>query len=71
MSIAVDVLKAERENLKEHLRTIEVDQRRVEAELKSVRQRELRTKREIEALSTLIELAEAEGKSDAEKTEGT
>lgn len=71
MSIAVDVLKAERENLKEQLRAIEVDQRRVEAELKAVRQRELRTKREIEALSTLIELADAEGKADPDRPEGT
>lgn len=71
MSIAVDVLKAERENLKELLRAIEAEQRKVEAELKAVRQRELRTKREIEALSTLIELADSTSKEDAEKGEGS
>lgn len=59
MAISVDTLKSEREALKEQLRQIEADQRRVEAELKAVRQRELRTRREIEALSTLIDLAEA------------
>ncbi len=71
MSIAVDVLKAERENLKELLRTIEAEQRKVEAELKAVRQRELRTKREIEALSTLIELADSASKEEGDKSEGS
>jgi predicted nucleic acid-binding Zn-ribbon protein len=71
VSIAVDVLKAERENLKELLRTIEAEQRKVEAELKAVRQRELRTKREIEALSTLIELAESASKEGGEKSEAS
>ena len=59
MAISVDTLKSEREALKEQLRVIEADQRRVEAELKAVRQSELRTRREIEALSTLIDLAES------------
>lgn len=58
MALSVDILKSEREALKEQLRHIEADQRRVEAELKAVRQSELRTRREIEALSTLIDLAE-------------
>lgn len=71
VSIAVDVLKAERENLKELLRTIEAEQRKVEAELKAVRQRELRTKREIEALSTLIELADSASKEEGDKSEGS
>jgi predicted nucleic acid-binding Zn-ribbon protein len=59
VAISIDTLKSEREALKEQLRSIEVEQRRVEAELKAVRQSELRTRREIEALSTLIDLAES------------
>ena len=64
MAISIDSLKSEREALKEKLRQLEVDQRRVEGELKVVRQKELRCKREIEALSTLIDLA-----VDSEPTE--
>jgi predicted nucleic acid-binding Zn-ribbon protein len=59
VAISIDTLKSEREALKEQLRSIEVEQRRVEAELKAVRQSELRTRREIEALSTLIDLGES------------
>jgi septation ring formation regulator EzrA len=65
VAISVETLKAEREALKEQLRQIEVEQRKVEAELKGVRQRELRAKREIEALSTLIDLSEAEAKPES------
>lgn len=57
MAISVDTLKAERETLKEELRTIEAEQRRLDTEIKVVRQKELKTKREIEALSTLIDLS--------------
>ena len=60
MAISNETLKAERDALKENLRSIEADQRRLEGELKVVRQRELRTKREIEALTTLIDLADDE-----------
>ncbi len=59
MALDIHSLKAERDNLKEALRQIEADQRRVETELKAVRQREIQTKREIEALSTLIDLGES------------
>lgn len=58
VAIATDTLKAERDALKESLREVEAEQRRLEAELKIVRQRELRTKREIEALTTLIDLTD-------------
>ncbi len=58
MAIAIKDLKDERALLLERLREIEVDQRRVEAEMKLVRQREIRTKRELEALTTLLEIAE-------------
>lgn len=57
MAIEQETLKNERDKLKELLREIESEQRKIEAELKSVRQKELRTKREIEALTTLIELS--------------
>lgn len=59
VALSIDTLKSERDGLKAQLREIEAEQRRVEAELKGVRQRELQTKREIEALTTLIEIAES------------
>ena len=65
MAISSETLKAERDALKETLREIEAEQRRLEADLKTVRQRELRTKREIEALTTLIELT-ADGSGGSE-----
>ena len=40
------------------MREVEAGQRRVEAELKTLRQREIQTKREIEALTVLIEVNE-------------
>jgi predicted nuclease with TOPRIM domain len=64
VTISIETLKAEREALKDRLRQLEVEQRKVEAELKSVRQLELRAKREIEALTTLIELSESESKPE-------
>lgn len=60
MAIATETLKAEREALKDQLRVIEAEQRRIEAELKKVRQRELRAKREIEALTTLLDITDAD-----------
>jgi predicted nucleic acid-binding Zn-ribbon protein len=56
VAISSETLKAERDALKETLREVEAEQRRLEADLKAVRQRELRTKREIEALTTLLDL---------------
>ncbi len=58
MAISTELLQKERESLKAELREIDAEQRRIEGLLKEVRQRELRTKREIEALSTLIDLQE-------------
>ena len=58
MSIDIESLKSERDRLKSQLRELETKQRTLEAELKSLRQSEIRSKREIEALSTLIELNE-------------
>jgi peptidoglycan hydrolase CwlO-like protein len=61
--VAIDPkkLKEERDALKEQLRKLEVQQRDIEGKLKALRQQEIRSKREIEALSTLIELAENKG----------
>jgi predicted nucleic acid-binding Zn-ribbon protein len=59
--VAIDLnsLKSERDHLKDSLREIEGELRRLESELKGLRQREIATKREIEALATLIELGES------------
>jgi predicted nucleic acid-binding Zn-ribbon protein len=65
----IDALKAERDKLKKTLRELETEQRRVESELKSLRQRELKTKRQIEALSTLVELDEIGADREAEEAQ--
>jgi hypothetical protein len=54
VAIDAETLKAERDQLKEALRELEIEQRKLDTELKKLRQREIRTKREIEALGTLI-----------------
>ncbi|HEX4335745.1 MAG TPA: hypothetical protein VH062_07505 [Polyangiaceae bacterium] len=59
MSIDIESLKTERDRLKSQLREVETKQRSLETELKALRQSEIRSKREIEALSTLIELNES------------
>ena len=58
MPIDVESLKQERDRVKEGLRQIEADARRLDAEVKSLRQREIQAKREIDALTALIEIAE-------------
>ena len=58
MPIDAETLKSERDQLRLHLRELETELRKTEAKLKNQRQQELKTKREIEALSTLIELQE-------------
>ncbi|MDQ2645462.1 MAG: hypothetical protein M3020_16715 [Myxococcota bacterium] len=58
LPIELELLKTERDKLKDGLREIEADLRKMEAEVKLLRQREIQTKREIEALSTLVELKE-------------
>jgi predicted nucleic acid-binding Zn-ribbon protein len=59
--IDADTLKAERDRLKDTLRELETEQRKLDTELKKLRQKEIRTKREIEALGTLIAMQETEG----------
>jgi predicted nucleic acid-binding Zn-ribbon protein len=70
MTVAIDAetLKSEREQLKEALRELETEQRKLDTELKKLRQREIRTKREIEALGTLIAIQEPEGAGGDEAT---
>jgi hypothetical protein len=58
VAIEIELLKGERDKLRDVLRDAEAQVRKVEAELKGLRQREIQTKREIEALSTLIEIKE-------------
>lgn len=64
MAIELELLKHERDRLREGLREIEAELRKMEAEVKGVRQREIQTKREIEALSTLIDIKESQSKND-------
>jgi len=52
------MLKKEREALKAKLVEIEGESKEIEAKVRNVRQREIQTKREIEAISVLIELQE-------------
>lgn len=59
MPIEVQSLKSERDKLKEGLRELETEQRKLEADLKVLRQREIQAKREIEALTTLIDINES------------
>ncbi|HEV8245252.1 MAG TPA: hypothetical protein VGP93_05770 [Polyangiaceae bacterium] len=65
MAIDPNVLKTERDRLKDSLREIEVELRKLEGDLKQCRQREIQVKREIEALATLIDITESrEAKGD-------
>lgn len=58
MAIDPQSLKSERQQLKESLRELENAQRKLDAEQKQLRQQEIRTKRMIEALDTLIDVEE-------------
>ena len=66
MSLDLDSLKKQRDNLKGQLRDLEAQQRKLEAELKALRQKEIRGKREIEALTTLIDLGEGKPEEPAQ-----
>jgi hypothetical protein len=71
VAIEIELLKGERDKLRDTLRDTEAQVRKVEAELKGLRQREIQTKREIEALSTLIEIKEhRDAKPESAKPEG-
>jgi chromosome segregation ATPase len=56
--IELDTLRKEREALKARLADIEVESKEMEARVRAVRHREVQTKREIEAISILIDLQE-------------
>jgi len=64
VAINAETLKSEREALKEALRELETEQRKLDTELKKLRQKEIRTKRELEALGTLISMQEPEPPSE-------
>jgi len=57
--IEFELLKTERDKLKEGLREVEAELRKLEADVKALRQREIQCKREIEALTTLIDIKES------------
>ena len=52
----VQALKEERDRIKETLRQLENDQRKLESQQKQLRQQEIRSKRMLEALDTLISI---------------
>lgn len=56
--IGLELLKKERELLKNKLLEIEAESKALDAKVRSLRQKEIQTKREIEALCVLIELQE-------------
>lgn len=56
MAISLDTLKAERDALKKKLAEIDAEQKVLETKAKDIRQKEIQTKREIEALNVLIDL---------------
>jgi len=56
--ISLETLKDERESLRKRLTEIDAEQKQLDSKVKEVRQREIQTKREIEALTVLIELQE-------------
>jgi chromosome segregation ATPase len=57
--IDIESLKQERDQVKDSLRQIEADTRRLDLEVKTLRQREIQAKREIDALTALIEIADS------------
>ncbi len=65
MALSPEILKLEQDRLREALRQLEAEQRVLESKLKTLRQREMKTKREIEALGVLLDV----GSPDASKTD--
>jgi predicted nucleic acid-binding Zn-ribbon protein len=57
--IVLETLKAEREALKKRLAEVDAEQKALEVKVKEVRQKEIQTKRELEAISVLIDLQES------------
>jgi uncharacterized protein YlxW (UPF0749 family) len=70
LALAPEILKAEQDRLREALRELEAEQRSLESKLKTLRQREMKTKREIEALGILLDVGALDaGKDRAESAE--
>jgi len=69
VAIDLEILKSERDKLKDGLREVEGELRKLEAQLKVLRQREIQTKREIEAVSTLIDIKDSREPKVESKTE--
>lgn len=68
LRIDVKTLKTERERLKGVLREVETEQRKVESGLKALRQREIATKRAIEAIETLVDINESDDVAPEKKS---
>jgi hypothetical protein len=66
VALDLETLRAERDRIKEALRELEAESRRLESEVKTMRQREVQAKREIEALASLIEIAEGRAQSSSQ-----
>lgn len=62
----LEALKSERDKMKEALRGLENEQRQLDGQQKSLRQREIRAKRTLEALETLLSLASDPSDADAQ-----
>jgi septation ring formation regulator EzrA len=71
VTIDVQLLMTERDRIRETLRELESEQRKLEAELKALRQKEIQAKREIEALSVLIDISESRSAPRADKNAET
>jgi len=63
VAFELETLRAERDRVKETLRELEAESRKLEVEVKNLRQREVQAKREIEAYNALIEVAETRAQS--------
>ena len=63
MAFELETLRAERDRIKEILRELEAESRKLEIEVKNLRLREVQAKREIEAYNALIEVAETRAHS--------
>lgn len=57
--ISLELLKKERDDLKKRLTEIEAEAKELDGKIREVRQREIHTKREIEAITMLVDLQEA------------
>jgi hypothetical protein len=64
LALAPEILKAEQDRLREALRELEAEQRSLESKVKVLRQREMKTKREIEALGILLDVSVADAKAE-------